>query len=133
MRTLDRKLLRNLRAMRGQLLAIVLIIACGVAAFVTVLTAYRGLTSTRDAYYARYRMADLFATVKRAPPGVDARFTLTPPSNVNLSAFDSRFMTIFSHMLRSTNIGPGSGGHSTMNESPAFSNAERNALARSAV
>ncbi|MFI5402807.1 MAG: ABC transporter permease [Planctomycetota bacterium] len=67
MRVLDRKLLRNLSSMRGQLLAIVLIIACGVASFVTVLTAYRGLKSTRDAYYARYRMADLFATVKRAP------------------------------------------------------------------
>ncbi|HEX5136904.1 MAG TPA: ABC transporter permease [Planctomycetota bacterium] len=67
MRTLDRKLLRNLGSMRGQLFAIVLIIACGIASFVTVLTAYRGLTSTRDAYYARYRMADLFATVKRAP------------------------------------------------------------------
>ena len=69
-RTLDRKLLRNLRAMRGQLAAIVLIIACGVASFVTVLTAYRGLKSTRDAYYARYRMADLFASVKRAPRAV---------------------------------------------------------------
>lgn len=69
-RTLDRKLLRNLHAMRGQLLAIVVIIACGVASFVTVLTAYRGLKSTRDAYYARYRMADLFVTVKRAPRAV---------------------------------------------------------------
>ena len=39
MRTLDRKLLRNLLEMRGQVLAIVLIITCGVGAFVTVLTA----------------------------------------------------------------------------------------------
>lgn len=70
MRILDRKLLRNLRSMRGQLAAIVLIIACGVAAFVTVLTAYRGLKSTRDAYYARYRMADLFAPARRAPRAV---------------------------------------------------------------
>jgi len=70
MRTLDRKLLRNLRSMRGQLMAVVLIIACGVASFVTVLTAYRGLKSTRDAYYARYRMADLFASVKRAPRAI---------------------------------------------------------------
>lgn len=67
MRTLDRKLLRNLLTMKGQVLAIVLIIACGVASFVTMLTAYRGLNASRDAYYARYRMADVFASVERAP------------------------------------------------------------------
>jgi len=78
MRTLDRKLLRNLLSMWGQLLAIVVIVACGVASFVTVLTAYRGLKSTRDTYYARYRMADLFATVKRAPRAVLADLERLP-------------------------------------------------------
>jgi putative ABC transport system permease protein len=78
MRVLDRKLLRNLRTMRGQVLAIVLIVACGVAAFVTVLTAYRGLRSTRDVYYARYRMADLFAPVKRAPRAILADLERVP-------------------------------------------------------
>jgi len=67
MRTLDRKLFRNLRSMKGQVLAIVLIIACGVAAYVSVVTAYRGLKDSRDSYYRRYRMADLWAGVKRAP------------------------------------------------------------------
>ncbi|MHC4550321.1 MAG: ABC transporter permease [Planctomycetota bacterium] len=67
MRVLDRKLLRDLFKMKGQIIAIVLIIACGVASFATVLTAYRGLKGTRDHYYARFRMADLFAPVKRAP------------------------------------------------------------------
>ena len=70
MRVLDLKLLRDLWKMKGQVLAIVLIIACGVASFVTVLTAYRGLKGTRDTYYARYRMGDLFAPVKRAPRAV---------------------------------------------------------------
>ena len=70
MRTLDRKLLRNLLSMKGQVVAIVLIIACGVASFVTVITAYRGLKASRDAYYSRYRMADLFAPLKRAPRSV---------------------------------------------------------------
>jgi len=78
MGTLDRKLLRNLRSMRSQIAAIVLIVACGVAAFVTVLTAYRGLKSTRDTYYARYRMADLFAPVKRAPRAVLADLERIP-------------------------------------------------------
>lgn len=70
MRALDRKLLRNLGSMKGQVIAIVLIIACGVASFVTVLTAYRGLRASRAAYYSRYRMADVFASVKRAPRSV---------------------------------------------------------------
>jgi putative ABC transport system permease protein len=67
MHSLDRKLLRNLGTMRLQIVAIVLIIACGVASFVTLLTSYRGLQQSRDAYYARYRMADLWAPVKRVP------------------------------------------------------------------
>jgi len=70
MRALDRKLLRNLGSMKGQVVAIVLIIACGVASFVTVITAYRGLKASRNTYYERYRMADVFATVKRAPRSV---------------------------------------------------------------
>lgn len=69
-KSLDKKLLRNLGTMKGQIVAIVLIIACGVASFVTVITAYRGLTASRDAYYRRYRMADVFAVVKRAPRAV---------------------------------------------------------------
>ena len=70
MRVLDKKLLRDLGTMKGQVVAIVLIIACGVASFVTVITAYRGLKASRDAYYRRYRMADVFAPVKRAPRAV---------------------------------------------------------------
>lgn len=67
MRTLDRKLLRNLLSLRGQVAAIVLIIGCGVASYVTMFTAYRGLVESREAYYLRYRMADVFASVERAP------------------------------------------------------------------
>ncbi len=77
-KTLDRKLLRNLRQMKGQVTAIVLIIACGVAAFVATLTAYRGLTRTRDDYYRRYRMADLFAPTERAPRSVLRDLERTP-------------------------------------------------------
>jgi len=67
MRTLDRKLGRNLFAMKGQALAIILIITCGIAAFVSVVLAYRGLTRSQHHYYSEYRMADLWAPVERAP------------------------------------------------------------------
>ena len=70
MRTLNRKLLRNLVEMRGPVIAITLIIGCGVASYVTVTTAYRGLTRSRDTYYSRYRMADVFAPMKRGPRAV---------------------------------------------------------------
>jgi putative ABC transport system permease protein len=69
-RTLRRKLLRDLRAFRGQLVAITVIMACGVASFVTVLTAYAGLERSRHAYYSTYRMPDLFAPCKKAPATV---------------------------------------------------------------
>jgi putative ABC transport system permease protein len=69
-RALRRKMWRDLLGMKGQVVAIALIIACGVASYVSVLAAYRGLKGTRDAYYALYRMPDLFAPCKKAPIAV---------------------------------------------------------------
>jgi putative ABC transport system permease protein len=69
-RALDSKLLRDLRTLRGQVIAIALILAAGVASFVCTLTAYEGLKSSRDVYYARYRMPELFSPVKKAPLSV---------------------------------------------------------------
>ncbi|MHC4957486.1 MAG: ABC transporter permease [Planctomycetota bacterium] len=56
--------------MRGQIIAIVLIIACGIASYVSVVTAYRGLKDSRDSYYRLYRLAHVWAPVKRAPRAV---------------------------------------------------------------
>ena len=67
MRVLDRKLLRDLRRMWAQVLAIALVMACGVATIVLAIGAYRSLEETRDAFYERYRFANLFADVVRAP------------------------------------------------------------------
>lgn len=43
---------------------------CGVASFVTLRSAYDSLLGTQSSYYAAYRFADVFATVKRAPEGL---------------------------------------------------------------
>lgn len=67
MRTLHRKLIRDLAHMSGQALAIALVIACGVAAFVTMRAMYRSLLQSQAEYYASYRFADVFAELKRAP------------------------------------------------------------------
>ncbi len=64
---LDLKLLRDLWKMKSQMLAIVLVIVCGVATFIMFMTNMDSLTRTRDAFYRDYRFADVFATVVRAP------------------------------------------------------------------
>ena len=67
MSVLDRKLLRDLLRMWAQVLAIALVMACGVATIITSVGAYRSLDETRGAFYERYRFASLFAGVTRAP------------------------------------------------------------------
>lgn len=64
---LNRKLLRDLWHIKGQILAIVFVIGCGVATMVLSLGTLNSLQETRDAYYDRYRFADVFAQMKRAP------------------------------------------------------------------
>ncbi|MBS1912871.1 MAG: FtsX-like permease family protein [Bacteroidetes bacterium] len=70
MKALHRKLFRDVVHMRGQLFAVALVVMCGVATFVTMVSVYQSLLATRAAYYQRYRFSDLFASVKRAPESV---------------------------------------------------------------
>jgi len=67
MKALDRKLLRDLRAAKGQAIAVTMVIVCGVASLVCVLSAYWDLGATRDAYYRSYRFGDFWAPLERAP------------------------------------------------------------------
>ncbi|MGH8564956.1 MAG: ABC transporter permease [Gammaproteobacteria bacterium] len=78
MRTLDRKLLRDLAEMKGQTVAIGAVIAAGVAMFVMFLTALDSLSGTQAAYYDRNRFADVFANLKRAPRSLIARLEEIP-------------------------------------------------------
>ena len=61
------KLFRDLWRLRSQSVAIALVIAAGVATVVMSFGMIRSLEATRSAYYERYRFADLFAPVRRAP------------------------------------------------------------------
>src|SRR3972149_1444385 len=67
MKSLDRKLLRDLWRMKGQALAIVLVIASGVSAFVMLKSTMDSLNMTKDKFYRDFRFADVFVSVKRAP------------------------------------------------------------------
>ncbi|MDO9313551.1 MAG: ABC transporter permease [Burkholderiaceae bacterium] len=70
MKALDRKLFRDLRAMWSQVLTIALVVASGVAGFVTTLSAVDSLALARDNFYAEARFADVFGGLKRAPLAV---------------------------------------------------------------
>ena len=67
MRALHRKLLRDLWRLRGQVLAIALVMASGVGVLVMSLTTVESLEETAVAYYERYRFGEVFARVERAP------------------------------------------------------------------
>ncbi|MCB1094733.1 MAG: FtsX-like permease family protein [Verrucomicrobiae bacterium] len=66
-KALDRKLLRDVVAMKGQALAIGAVMACGIAVFVMATATLRTLTNSRDAYYAENRFAEIFVSLVRAP------------------------------------------------------------------
>jgi putative ABC transport system permease protein len=70
MRALNRKLLRDLRRMWAQSLAIALVMAAGAATLILGIGAHDSLSTTRAAYYEANRFADLFADVTRAPKQV---------------------------------------------------------------
>jgi len=75
---LDHKLLRDLWHMKGQATAIGAVIAMGVMMLVMMTGLVASLTETRDAYYERYRLADVFAPVARAPELLADRVAATP-------------------------------------------------------
>lgn len=67
MTVLDRKLLRDLKTAKGSLLAILNIVAVGVACFVTMSSSYFNLDGARSRYYAQSRMADFWIDLKKMP------------------------------------------------------------------
>lgn len=67
MSVLHRKLERELWQYRGQILAIALVIAGGVAVCVMALVNYQSLVATRISYYAEQHFADVFVHTTRAP------------------------------------------------------------------
>jgi putative ABC transport system permease protein len=73
MRAIDRKLLRDLWQMKGQALAISLVMSVGVATFIMSLCTIISLKRQMDSYYRETRFADVFASVKSAPRSLEER------------------------------------------------------------
>jgi len=75
---LDRKLLRDLSRMKGQAIAVALVMACGLAMLTMSRSLINSLESTRREYYEAYRFAEVFAHLKRAPNSIVARIAEIP-------------------------------------------------------
>ncbi|MGB8400942.1 ABC transporter permease [Bradyrhizobium sp.] len=75
---LDRKLLRDISAMRGQVTTIALVVAAGMAVFVASISTYDSLRAGRDRFYASAGFPQVFVTLKRAPLSVVAQLNEIP-------------------------------------------------------
>lgn len=82
MSALHKKLFRELWGMRGQALAIALVIASGVSTFVMALSTFQSLEETQASFYREYRFADVFASIKRAPNSIADRIREIPGVDV---------------------------------------------------
>jgi putative ABC transport system permease protein len=75
---LNRMLLRDFWRLRGQVIAAALVMACGVASFVSMRSTYQSLASAQATYYQDFYFADVFAQLKRAPEAVMAQLRAIP-------------------------------------------------------
>ncbi len=78
MRKLDRKLIRDLSHMKGQAIAIMLVIAAGVGTFVMSLCAYASLSDGQESFYRDFRFAEIFASARRCPDSLIPRIKEIP-------------------------------------------------------
>ena len=75
---LDRKLLRDVWQLRGQVFAISLVVAAGIVGYCGSLATYDSLRWLQASYYERARFAHVFAQGKRAPLSVAERLIEIP-------------------------------------------------------
>jgi len=75
---LNRKLVRDVWAMRGQSLAVALVVAAGIAIYVMYQANFASLRDTQAGYYARQRFGDVFVSLTRAPQSVASAIAALP-------------------------------------------------------
>jgi len=75
---LDRKLWRDLRTLRGQVISIAFVVSAGVAVFVASISTYHSLQSARERFYESARFPQVFASLKRAPLAIVPRLAAIP-------------------------------------------------------
>ena len=75
---LDKKLFRDLLGLKGQAVTIALVVACGIAGYVSMQSTCSSLERAGDRFYEETRFADVFVHLKRAPNDVAARVATIP-------------------------------------------------------
>ena len=70
---LNTKLLRDIWNIKGQMLAIVLVMTAGISVFVIMFGVLDSLKLTKETYYDRYQFANVFSSLKRAPESIKQR------------------------------------------------------------
>jgi putative ABC transport system permease protein len=78
MRAIDKKMWRDLWHMKGQALAIALVVMSGVGTYIMFLTTLNALVTTQQIYYREFRFADVFVSLKRAPEALRQRLGNIP-------------------------------------------------------
>jgi putative ABC transport system permease protein len=95
---LDRKLFRDLWAVRGQVIAISCVLAGGIATYVMAASTLESLLATQSRMYREFRFPEVFAGLKQAPLSVAARIAAVPgiagvearvvaPANIELAGY----------------------------------------------
>ncbi len=82
MRTLHRKLLRDLAGLKGQVAAIAVVIAGGVMTLMISVTSLDAIRLSMDRFYATHQLGDVFASVNRAPEVIAERLREVPGINL---------------------------------------------------
>ncbi len=75
---LTRKLWRDVWRLGGQALTIALVVASGIASYVSFASAQGSLVFARDAFYLSHRFADVFVHAERAPRALQADLEAIP-------------------------------------------------------
>lgn len=88
MNKLDRKLIRDLGKMKGQVVAIALVIGAGIAVFTMAMCAYGSLKNGQTTFYRDFHFADIFSNAKRCPVSMEARINAID----GVSAAESRLV-----------------------------------------
>jgi len=73
--TLNKKLLKDLWNIKGQVAAIIMVMAAGISVFVIMFGVFDSLRLSQTTYYEHYQFADVFGSLKRAPESVKHRIS----------------------------------------------------------
>ncbi len=90
-KTLHKKLARDLFRLRYQCLTIAVVVGCGLASFVAAVAAAASMRASRDVFYREAHFADIFVHLKRAPRSVLDRLRDLP----GVAAVDGRVVDDF--------------------------------------